>query len=168
MWLHTTTRMVIIAAALAAGPAAADATTAPGRTAGDPTPALADEAAGARALALTFRGVDDDGVSLVWMGALAGPDGGTVTLVLTPLCSPAASAEPAWPVQARWVFRAPDGTERSTARLDGIVDWKDHRVHLQGHATRGADAGLQVVVSATLRDLDAEATYSLFQSIAER
>lgn len=169
MWLHTTTRLVILTAALAAGPAAAaDTTTAPGRTAGDPTPALAEDVMGARAIALTFRGVDSDGLSLVWTGALPGANGGTVTLVVTPLCSPAASAEPAWPVRARWVLRAPDGAERTAARLDGIVDWKDRRVHLQGHATRGADAGVQVVVSATLRDLEAEATYTLFQSIAER
>lgn len=170
MWLQTTTRMVIMAAALAAGPAAVagDATTAPHRTAGGPTPTFAHDVTASRAFALAFHGVDGDGVSLVWSGTLPGAAGGTVRLVLTPLCSPAASAEPAWPVRATWVLQAPGGTVRSTARLDGIVDWKDHRVHLQGHATHGAEAGLQVVVSATLRDLDARATYSLFQSIAER
>jgi len=170
MWLQTTTRLVIIAAALAAGPAtaAADARAGRGRMHGAPATTGVDDWNDAHTFALRFHGVDRDGVSLVWGGTLPGARGGTITLTLTPLSSAAASAEPVWPVRARWVVAAPDGTDRRTADLDGIVDWRDRRVHLQGRVAAGADAGLQVVVSATLRDLDASGTFSLFQSIAER
>jgi hypothetical protein len=108
-----------------------------------------------------FSGVDTDHMTLVWRGHVGGTSAGALTLSIKPLCTPLASAEPVWPIRVRWSAEGGAGRPVSVAELEGIVDWKSHRMHVDGMVVEGTAKGRQVTLHAVFRSLDPVGTLSL-------
>jgi hypothetical protein len=108
-----------------------------------------------------FSGVDTDHMTLVWRGHVGGTAGGSLTLTIKPLCTPLASAEPVWPIRVRWSEQGGAGQPVSVAELEGIVDWKSNRMHVDGTVVEGTAKGRQVTLHAVFRNLDPVGSLSL-------
>jgi hypothetical protein len=101
-----------------------------------------------------FVGLDADHAGLVWRGRIRGVRGDDVTVTIEPLCTPLASAEPVWPVRVRWTQAGVSSKVVSVADLEGIVDWKTSRMHVDGRVVEGTAKGRQVTLHAIFRNLD--------------
>ncbi len=114
---------------------------------------------------LTFEaelsGLDTDHVGLVWRGRTIGTRGRDLTLIVKPLGSAMSSAERVWPVHVRWQQQSAAGQPALVADLEGIVDWKTKRMHVDGTVIEGAAKGRQVTLRASFRDLDPSGTLSV-------
>lgn len=108
-----------------------------------------------------FSGVDTDHMTLVWRGHVGGTSAGDLTLTIKPLCTPLASAEPVWPIRVRWSAQGGAGQSVSVAELEGIVDWKSNRMHVDGTVVEGTAKGRQVTLHAVFRSLDPVGSLSL-------
>jgi hypothetical protein len=108
-----------------------------------------------------FTGLDADRGGLVWRGHIRGVRGDDLTLTIKPLCTPLASAEPVWPVRVRWAAAGANSKTVSVADLEGIVDWKSHRLHVDGTVVEGSAKGRQVTLHAMFRDLDPEGVLTI-------
>jgi hypothetical protein len=114
-----------------------------------------------------FVAANREGEELVWEGRATGASAAVVRIRLTPLLTPAASAEPVWPVRARWMANDARGIP-VTAALDGIVDWRRGQLHLGGPVTGGRATGNQVTVDARVRNMDLVGTWSVLAATASR
>jgi hypothetical protein len=114
-----------------------------------------------------FVAANCEGEELVWEGRAAGASAAVVRIRLTPLLTPAASAEPVWPVRARWMANDARGIP-VTAALEGIVDWRRGQLHLGGPVTGGRATGNQVTVDARVRNMDLVGTWSVLAATASR
>lgn len=101
-----------------------------------------------------FLGLDTTHTRLVWQGRTLGTPGNDVTLAVEPLCTPLASAEPVWPVRVWWSESGGGAVAVAAAELEGIVDWKSNRVHVDGIVLEGRLKGRQVTLHATFQNLD--------------
>jgi hypothetical protein len=101
-----------------------------------------------------FVGLDVHHAGLVWRGHIRGIRGDDVTLTIEPLCTPLASAERVWPVRVRWSEEGVSSKVVSLAELEGIVDWKTSRMHVDGTVVEGTAKGRQVTLHAMFRNLD--------------
>jgi hypothetical protein len=101
-----------------------------------------------------FVGLDPDHAGLVWRGRIRGIRGDDVTVTIEPLCTPLASAERVWPVRVRWTQEGASSKVVSVADLEGIVDWKTSRMHVDGRVLQGTAKGRQVTLHAIFRNLD--------------
>jgi hypothetical protein len=101
-----------------------------------------------------FVGLDSDHAGLVWRGRIRGIRGDDVTVTIEPLCTPQASAERVWPVRVRWTQEGASSKMVSVADLEGIVDWRTSRMHVDGRVVEGTAKGRQVTLRAIFRNLD--------------
>jgi hypothetical protein len=108
-----------------------------------------------------FFGPDTDHVGLVWRGHTVGARGRGLTLIVMPLSSPTGSAERVWPVRVRWQLQSATGQPVLVAELEGVIDWKTNRMHVDGTVIEGAAKGRQVTLRATFRNLDPSGTLSV-------
>jgi hypothetical protein len=101
-----------------------------------------------------FSGLDTTHTRFVWQGRTLGSPGNDMTLTIEPLCTPLASAEPVWPIRVRWSESGGGTVAVAAAELEGIVDWKSNRVHVDGMVLEGRLKGRQVTLHATFQNLD--------------
>ena len=121
----------------------------------------ADSAPRSMAFDAQFIGHKVDRAGLVWHGRIRGPRGDDVTLTLEPLCTPLASAEAVWPVRVRWTDEGAAAETVAIAELEGIVDWKTGRLHVDGTVVEGSAKGRQVTLRAVFRNFDPTGVLSI-------
>jgi hypothetical protein len=113
-----------------------------------------DSAMRSIAFGADFSGADSTHTRLLWQGRTLGTPANDVTLTVEPLCTPLASAEPVWPIRVRWAESGGAAVAVAAAELEGIVDWKSNRLHVDGIVLEGRLKGRQVTLHATFQNLD--------------
>jgi hypothetical protein len=114
----------------------------------------ADSATRSIGFGAEFSGLGTTHTRLVWQGRTLGTPGNNVTMTVEPLCTPLASAEPVWPIRVRWSESGSGTVAVAVAELEGIVDWKRNRLHVDGMVLEGRLKGRQVTLHATFQNLD--------------
>ncbi len=127
----------------------------------------ADRQASQDSFQAKFVGAERGGEELVWQGRIVGAPSRTITIHLTPLITPKASAEPVWPVHLQWSDSGSDGRLVSTG-VDGIIQWKKGELHASGPIAGRAQGDSHLMVDAHVRDLDLTGTFNVLSTTASR
>jgi hypothetical protein len=114
--------------------------------------------------ASTFKGVDDDGETLVWSSDV--PASGFVMRIV-PMGSAASSAESVWPVRVTMTTHDSTGTAMEST-LYGIIDWSKQELRLHGSCDSGARSGSSVTATGTFSHMDVAGTVRVLPLTASR
>lgn len=127
----------------------------------------ADRQASQDSFEAKFVGAERGGEELVWEGRVIGAPSRTITIHLTPLITPNASAESVWPVHVQWKDSGSDGRQVVTG-VDGIIEWKKGELHASGPIGVRAQGDSHLMVDARVRDLDFTGTFNVLSTTASR
>ena len=118
------------------------------------------------AFSSTFKGVDEDGESLVWSSDTPAAKRGLV-LRIVPMGSALSSAESVWPVSATMTTRDSTGTPMQS-KMYGIIDWSKQEMRLHGNCDSGAKAGSSVTATGSFTNFDVAGTVDVLPLTALR
>ncbi len=118
------------------------------------------------AFASTFKGVDDDGQTLVWSSDTPMSAPGFVIRIV-PMGSALSAAESVWPVSATILTHDSAGTPMES-KMFGIIDWSKQELRLHGTCSGGAKSGSSVTALGTFAHFDVTGTVDVLPLTASR
>jgi hypothetical protein len=101
-----------------------------------------------------FSGVGAEGRDMIWRGAAAGAAVGELTIRLAHAGKVIDTARPTWPVEGIAFVSGEDPTRSLAAEVTGTINWKTHRLELEGVVTDGYLKGARLEQTAELIGYD--------------
>ena len=114
----------------------------------------------------TFKGVDEDGQTLVWSSDTPASAPGFVIRIV-PMGSALSAAESVWPVSATITTHDSAGTAMES-KMYGIIDWSKQELRLHGDCSNGAKTGSSVTALGTFAHFDVSGTVDVLPLTASR